>query len=562
MLPSLLIALALTLVTPGVATASGSATAPPSGRNESTTHAEALSGTSADSSATEIPNDSALQILQLKERIEKDPYDGEAYTKLGILYTQEKMYDEARSAFISAIQCGPGEPLVHLNLAVLLIKMEKYDEALQPLTAFNTLAPDDGRGYVLLGDVTKELGRLDEARKHWEDGLAHPSVDLSIKTQLLHRLVNSYREADDPKGAIAVLEQHQEMLKGPNFKDLRAELVGLYMKLAKDAETAGDNDQALQWMAKARAAGEAPAVAWTAATEILLKEGRLDQVESLASNPGAAPKGTIAYIRGRLAQARGDLQKATRYYRETLAADPSYPGANAWLGDVLAQLGDVKGAEKALARAAARGEGGIAVKYNQAVMKSKAGDYRGAIPLLEEVIRKDPDRKEAYRALALAYRKTRNYRKAAKISQELIDTFGPTPGDLYQLAYSQSKIGKYADAADNYQTVTYLEPTNFNAFYGLGRALVKLGRYDEAIEAFKKAVELQPDNEITVFNLAFACQKAGNYADAIDYYLEANDLKETSRSCTNIAICYQKLGDKDAADEYYEKANELKKKKK
>jgi len=516
-------------------------------------------GSSATSANPEIPADSALQIMQLKERVEKDPYDGEAYTKLGILYTQEKMYEEARSAFISAIQCGPGEALTHLNLAVLLIKMEKWQEAIQPLTAFNTLAPDDGRGYVLLGDIQKELGNLDEARNQWETGLALPGVSIDDKAQLLRRLVASYREQDDLEGAIAVLEKYDALLQKPSFDDLRQERVGLTMKLAKDAETAGETGEALEWMKKARDTGMAPATAWTAATEILLKEGRQDEVEALAKRPESAPKGTIAYIRGRLAETRGDLPAAARYYKEALAADPDYPGTNSYLGGVLAQLGDVKGAERALARASARGEGGAAVKYNQAVMKSKAGDYRGAIPLLEQVVKEDPSRKDAYRALALAYRKTKNYRKAASVSQKLVDTFGPTPGDLYQLAYAQAKSGNYADAADNYETVTLLEPENFNAFYGLGRALVKLGRNDDAIKAFSRAVELQPENEIAVFNLAFVYQKASKYSEAIDVYLEASDLKETARSCTNIAICYQKLGDKDAADEYYKKADDLKK---
>lgn len=544
------------------ATAGDAATSPGTSSAEDTTSAGTSSAEDTTSTGEEIPADSALQIMELKERVAKDPYDGEAYTKLGILYSQEKMYDEARSAFISAIQCGPGEPLTHLNLAVLLIKMGKYEEALQPLTAFNTLAPDDGRGWVLLGDVEKELGHLDQARKYWQDGLDRPGVDLEIKAQLLHRLVTSHREAGDPQGAVALIEAHESMLQNEAFADFRREQVGLYMQLAKDAETAGKVDEALQWMEKARATGYAPATAWTAATELLLKEGRLDEVEALAKHPESAPKGTIAYIRGRLAETRGQLESAARYYREALAADPDYPGVNSWLGGVLAQLGDVKGAEQALARAAARGEGGVAVKYNQAVMKSKRGDYRGAIPLLEEVIKEDPSRKEAYRALAMAYRKVKNYRKAAAVSQELLDTFGPTAGDLYQLAYAQSKLGRWSDAAENYETVTLLEPTNYNAFYGLGRALVKLGRYEDAVKAFTKAVELQPENEIAVFNLAFALQKAGRYDEAIDTYLEAADLKETSRAYTNIAICYQKLGDKDAADEYYKKANDLKKQKK
>jgi tetratricopeptide (TPR) repeat protein len=261
-----------------------------------------------------------------------------------------------------------------------------------------------------------------------------------------------------------------------------------------------------------------------------------------------------------VAEQRGDLQAASRYYKEALAADPDYPGASAFLGGVLARLGDTHGAQKALARATSRGEGGVTTKYNQAVVRTKAGDYRGAIPLLVEVIQKDPSLKDAYRLLAAAYRKTNQYEKAAQTSQKLLDKFGPSAGEIYQLAYAQFKSGDYKEAVENYEIVTAMQPDNFNAYYGSGQSLMKLGRYDDAAEAFAKAVKLRPDNEIAVFNLAFAYQKAGRYNEAIDSYLDASDLKETIRSYTNIAICYRKLGDKDAADEYYEKVNAMKKK--
>lgn len=542
---ALLVVLSLLLALPVAAVA-----------QDSTETSTALS----DSTGDEIPADSALRIMELKDRIKKDPYDGEAHTELGILYTNEKMFDEARDQFISAIQCAPSEPLTHLNLAVALIKMKAWKEALQPLTAFSNLAPNDGRGYILLGDAYSHLDKIDKARENWEAGLRMLGVKASDKAEMLRRLVQSYEDADDPAGAVAEMDKHQTLMVGGDFADLRERRVGLMMKLAKEAQDAGKDDDALHWMARARKSKSAPPTAWTAAAEILLQRDLPDSVTAMATEYPNAPAGTNAYLRGRVAEQRGDLEAASRYYKEALAADPDYPGASAFLGGVLARLGDTHGAQKALARATSRGEGGVTTKYNQAVVRTKAGDYRGAIPLLLEVIQKDPSLKDAYRLLAAAYRKTDQYEKAAETSQKLLDKFGPSAGEIYQLAYAQYKSGNYKEAVENYEIVTAMQPDNFNAFYGRGQSLMKLGRYDDAAEAFAKAVKLRPDNEIAVFNLAFAYQKAGRYNEAIDSYLDASDLKETIRSYTNIAICYRKLGDKDAADEYYEKVNAMKKK--
>lgn len=519
----------------------------------------AVSAAPTDSTADQIPANSALRIMELQEKLKKDPYDGKAHTELGILYTKEKMYDEARNAFIAAIQCAPGEPLTHLNLAVALIKMKSWREAIQPLTAFSNLAPEDGRGYILLGDAYSHLDQMDKARANWESGLRMLGVKASDKAEMLRRLVQSYEDEDDMAGAVAEMNKHETLLVGGDFADLRARRVGLQMKLAKEAQDAGKDDEALKWMARARQSKSAPVTAWTAAAEILLAQQLSDSVETLATEYPNAPAGTCAYLRGRVAEYKEDLEAAARFYKEALAANSEYPGASAFLGGVLARLGDTRGAQKALAQATARGEGGVTAKYNQAVVRSKSGDYRGAIPLLEEVISKEPDLKDAYRALAAAYRKTDNFKKAADLSEKLVDKFGPTAGDLYQLAYAQAKIGRYADAAETYESVTAMAPNDFNAYYGRGQSLIKLERFEDAIESFTAAVKLRPDNEIAVFNLAFAYQKAGEYKEAIDTYLDATDLRETIRSYTNIAICYGKLGDKDAADEYYKKVNAMKK---
>lgn len=507
---------------------------------------------------TEPAVDSALRILEMQERIDADPYDGEAYTTIGILYTQEEMYEEARAAFISAIQIAPAEPMTHFNLGVCLFKMEDWSSAVQPLTSFNTLAPDDGRGYLLLGDTEKQLENMEAARGHWEGGMRTPGVDAPDKAELLRRLVASYEDNDDLRGAVAELETYEILLGRESFRDLRERRLGLYMTLAKETETSGETEEALEWLAKARDLGHAPLTAWTAAVELLLENGRSVEAEALATENLEAPAGTNAYVRARVAEKGGDLPTAARFYKEALRADPEFPSAWGYLGGVLAQMGDTQGANEALAKAAARGEGGVAAKYNLAIMKSKKGDYRGAIPLLVEVVEEDPGRKDAYRALAAAYRKEKNYTKAASVSQTIVDTFGPTGSDLYQLAYSQAKLNQHTKAAENYAMVTAMEPQNFNAIFGLGRSLSKIGRHEEAIEAFDQAVELQPENEIAMFNLAFALQKAERFEEAIDAYLEASDLKVTARSYTNIAICYQNLGDKDTADEYYEKANDLK----
>jgi spermidine synthase len=62
---------------------------------------------------------------------------------LGVIYTDQKEFDEAIEAFKAAMQLAPNEPMPHSDMAKAYLAQGKYDESLKSVEAAMRLAPRD-----------------------------------------------------------------------------------------------------------------------------------------------------------------------------------------------------------------------------------------------------------------------------------------------------------------------------------------------------------------------------------------------------------------------------------
>jgi tetratricopeptide (TPR) repeat protein len=515
--------------------------------------------------------DSALRIDDLIDKTNADQTDASAWTQLGILYIDEGMLPEARDAFISALQAAPTEPSSHLNLAVCLVRMEKWGEATGPLTSYRQMAPEDVRGWALGGQAAAELGDVDGAIALWLEG-AHldtmPETDRVLLVQEASGfLLQSNAEEPDPSNddlrrAGELLDAEVGLLGSTEGGELRQRREYAWLELARRFDAEGDQTSALNAWAHLRELGSDSQPAWIQPVQILLDEGKVSEARLIAREakeiiPGSA---IVEFLNGRVADAESDPQAAAKAYRAAADIDPDLAGVWPALGEALAKSGDSKGASEALAEAVKRGQGGAAAAYNMGVVLSQKNQFAEAIPYLEDAVETDPSNRDAFRALGTAYRKEKRFADAAGTYQAAIDNFGPDARDLYQLAYCEAKEDQHSKAAAHYEMVTMMDPQNVNAFYGLGNAQSKAGNQDAAIAAYSSALELKPDFHGASFGWALALQKNGDFEGAIERYELTLELKETYSSYVNMAICYQNLGDEETSNEYYALANEMKKK--
>ncbi len=118
----------------------------------------------------------------LKQIVESDKLDFQAWTFLGTVYLLQQKGEDAEKAYLSAIEAKPTFTLALLDLGKLRSSQKKFDEAIEPLTRAVAAQPSSGDANYLLGEAyiqtrkgSKAIPYLNEAAK-----LGRPDAHLRL----------------------------------------------------------------------------------------------------------------------------------------------------------------------------------------------------------------------------------------------------------------------------------------------------------------------------------------------------------------------------------------------
>lgn len=109
----------------------------------------------------------------LKQTVEADTADFQAWTALGSVYLAQQKFEDAENSYLKAIQAKPTSMRAHQNLGRTYFSQKKFDNAIESLTKAVELQPDSGEANLLLGESylqvkkgSKAIPHLNEAAKH------------------------------------------------------------------------------------------------------------------------------------------------------------------------------------------------------------------------------------------------------------------------------------------------------------------------------------------------------------------------------------------------------------
>lgn len=118
----------------------------------------------------------------LKQVVETDNADFQAWTALGTVYFAQEKFGDAEEAYQHAIAVKPASPRAQFNLGRLLASQKKFEEAIEPLTKAVELQPTSGDANMLIGECylqvkkgSKAIPYLNEAAK-----LGRPDAHLRL----------------------------------------------------------------------------------------------------------------------------------------------------------------------------------------------------------------------------------------------------------------------------------------------------------------------------------------------------------------------------------------------
>ncbi|MCU0633787.1 MAG: tetratricopeptide repeat protein [Gemmatimonadaceae bacterium] len=76
------------------------------------------------------------------------------------------------ATFRAMVERAPDNALARFGLANELLKASAWAEAAEQLERYLAVYPDEGNGWGRYADALRELGRVDEARAAFEQGIA------------------------------------------------------------------------------------------------------------------------------------------------------------------------------------------------------------------------------------------------------------------------------------------------------------------------------------------------------------------------------------------------------
>ncbi len=155
-----------------------------------------------------------LAAARLEDAVSADPSDPAVRVELGRLLYRLGQIEAAGAQFDAARELRADDPGALDGLALVAATRGRYAEARDLLLHLRAVTPDHARLALRLGDVEHRLGRTDAAVRAWQQALAAPDADATIRAMARRRL-----EYFDPQRALTTAPSTES--DGPRQEDPR-----------------------------------------------------------------------------------------------------------------------------------------------------------------------------------------------------------------------------------------------------------------------------------------------------------------------------------------------------
>ncbi len=191
----------------------------------------------------------------------------------------------------------------------------------------------------------------------------------------------------------------------------------------------------------------------------------------------------------------------------------------------------------------------IANLLYEAMVHTENARYAEAVPILEEVLKREPHALTAYLLLGRAYVSLKEYPKAIAPLQHVVETTPDNSLAHYELGCALVKTGRWNEAAPQFEAaVAQMNSSAMMHFY-LALVYQQTSRNDEALAEFKETLRWDPKNFPANLLLGRAYIKQQKAADAILLLRKAAKLRPDAIDPHRfLADAYTQLGREESAD--------------
>jgi tetratricopeptide (TPR) repeat protein len=147
----------------------------------------------------------------LKQIVETDNKDFQAWTALGTIYFAQEKVEDAETAYLKAIEVHPTSARAQFNLGRLRSTQKKFQEAVEPLSKAIELQPTSGDANYLLGECYLQLKKGSLAIPYLNEAAKFGRPDAHLRLGWLYNAAGMKDKA--------ALEYEEYLKKNPDYPD-------------------------------------------------------------------------------------------------------------------------------------------------------------------------------------------------------------------------------------------------------------------------------------------------------------------------------------------------------
>jgi arylsulfatase A-like enzyme/Flp pilus assembly protein TadD len=185
---------------------------------------------------------------------------------------------------------------------------------------------------------------------------------------------------------------------------------------------------------------------------------------------------------------------------------------------------------------------------HRAEMAKEDMRFEEAVPLLEQVIAREPNLPITYLQLGTALTSLKDYEKAVPILRKAVEMRPDLTIPRYQLGSALFETGDFVGATAEFETAVARSPNWPEAHLSLATAYARADRLKDAIPEYQKVIELRPNHYSAHLLLGRAQALSGDSAAALPNLAKAAELQPKSPEPHRfLADAYVQLGRQDDA---------------
>jgi tetratricopeptide (TPR) repeat protein len=454
----------------------------------------------------------------LENIITNNPDDTENRLLLAKVYTSMGQEDKAVAIYKALLEIKEDHDTL-LMLGMLYVQQKNYDEAQKVLNRILRLEGDSYMVHYSLARLYRELQYYDKAATSYEKAL-----ELNWSESLAYEIAEFYENQLQYDKAIAV---YQKIIDEGESTDMaKTRLINLYLKN-------GENDKALELLRELRTVLPESFNVDITITRILLSQEKYDEAimileDALQTNPELT---VMRYLLGMAYYRKHDPQKAIEQLQVIPAESNLYEDTIFLRVKILSEADDQAGAiellEKQIAEPATRKPGfyillaslyrereeaergkevyeqalslypqDAELLYNYGIFLEKIGDQDEAMSKMEAVLALEPENGPALNYVGYTWAdKGINLDKALEYIKKAVDLM-PDDGFVRDsLGWVYFKMGDFSQAVIELEKASSMMEEDPTIREHLGDAYLQVKEPEKALKSYEEAYRLYEDQE-------------------------------------------------------------------